>query len=140
LYRYTLEDMRERWETSDNPMVHRIQDMQEGMFTETEQAEAYRVIRNRQPAFNINDFLAEVRRDVPKVLGAYLKGDEELLKATNISKEMLERMGGQMKLWQHEGRAVASLPGRGGSDLFTRGPYWLSSIECVLLGLSLPGV
>ena len=72
-----LEDMRERWETSDNPMVHRIQDMQEGLFTETEQAEAYRVIRQRQPEFNINDFLAEVRRDVPNVLGAYLKGDVE---------------------------------------------------------------
>lgn len=101
-----LEDMRERWETSDNPMVHRIQDMQENLFTETEQAEAYRVIRQRQPDFNINDFLAEVRRDVPKVLGAYLKGDVEALAATNISKEMLERMGGQMKLWQHEGQFV----------------------------------
>ena len=101
-----LEDMRERWETSDNPMVHKIQDMQESMFAETEQAEAYRVIRQRQPDFNINDFLAEVRRDVPKVLGAYLKGDIEALAKTNTSKEMLERMGGQMKLWQHEGQYV----------------------------------
>ena len=30
----------------------------------------------------------------------------EALAATNISKEMLERMGGQMKLWQHEGQFV----------------------------------
>lgn len=102
----TLEDIRERWETSDNPVVHRIQDFQDNLFTETEQAEAYKVIRQRQPAFNINDFLAEVRRDVPKVLGAYLKGDLESLAATNVSKEMLERMGGQMKLWQHEGQFV----------------------------------
>ena len=28
-----LEDLRERWETSDSPIVHRIQDMQEGMWT-----------------------------------------------------------------------------------------------------------
>jgi import inner membrane translocase subunit TIM44 len=101
-----LEDMRERWETSDNPMVHRIQDMQENLWSETEQAEAYRVIRQRQPEFNINGFLAEVRRDVPKVLAAYLKGDAAALAGTNISKEMLERMGGQMKLWQHEGQFV----------------------------------
>jgi len=30
-------------------------------------------IREVQPLWNANDFLAEVRRDVPKVLGAYLK-------------------------------------------------------------------
>ena len=101
-----LEDIRERWETSDSPIVHRIQDMQEGLFTETEQAEAYRVIRQRQPEFNINGFLAEVRRDVPQVLGAYLKGDMEALQQTNTSKEMLERMGGQMRVWQSEQQFV----------------------------------
>ena len=101
-----LEDIRERWETSDSPIVHRIQDMQEGLFTETEQAEAYRAIRQRQPEFNINGFLAEVRRDVPKVLGAYLKGDMEALQRTNTSKEMLERMGGQMRVWQSEQQFV----------------------------------
>ena len=101
-----FEDIRERWETSDSPLVHRIQDMQEGLFTETEQAEAYRVIRQRQPEFNINGFLAEVRRDVPQVLGAYLKGDMEALQQTNTSKEMLERMGGQMRVWQSEQQFV----------------------------------
>ena len=101
-----FEDIRERWETSDSPLVHRIQDMQEGLFTETEQAEAYRAIRRRQPEFNINGFLAEVRRDVPAVLGAYLKGDLEALRGTNISPEMLERMGGQMRVWQSEQQFV----------------------------------
>ena len=102
-----LEDARERWETSDNPMVHKIQDLTEGaFFTETEQAEAYRAIQQRIPDFNVNDFMAEVRRDVPKVLGAYLKGDVKALEGCAVSKEMLERMGGQMKLWQHEGQFV----------------------------------
>ena len=100
------EDMRERWETSDSPVVHRIQDLQDSMFTETEQAEAYRLIRARDPMFNMNDFIAEVRRDIPKVLGAYLKGDVEALKATNISKEMLERLSGQMNLWKREGQFI----------------------------------
>ena len=99
-------DLQERWETSDSPLVHKIQDMQDGMFTETEQAEAYKTIRQRDPGFNINDLLAEVRRDVPKVLGAYLKGDLELLKQTNTTKEMLERMGGQMAAWRAESAFV----------------------------------
>jgi len=100
------EDMRERWETSDSPVVHRIQDLQDSMFTETEQAEAYRLIRARDPMFNMNDFIAEVRRDIPKVLGAYLRGDVEALKETNISKEMLERLSGQMNLWKREGQII----------------------------------
>ena len=100
------EDIRERWETSDSPMVHRIQDLQDSMFTETEQAEAYRLIRSRDPMFNTNDFIAEVRRDIPKVLGAYLRGDVDALKETNISKEMLERLSGQMNLWKAEGQFV----------------------------------
>ena len=100
------EDMRERWETSDSPVVHRIQDFQDNLFSETEQGEAYRMIRQRDPMFNINDFIAEVRRDIPKVLGAYLKGDVEALKQTNISSEMLERLSGQMNLWKHEGQHV----------------------------------
>jgi len=100
------EDMRERWETSDSPMVHRIQDFQDSLFTETEQGEAYRLIRQRDPMFNMSDFMAEVRRDIPKVLGAYLKGDVDALKETNISKEMLERLSGQMNLWKHEGQFV----------------------------------
>lgn len=64
------------------------------------------MIRQRDPMFNINDFIAEVRRDIPKVLGAYLKGDVEALKQTNISSEMLERLSGQMNLWKHEGQYV----------------------------------
>ena len=101
-----LSDARERWETSDSLLVHKIQDMQDGMWSETEQAEAYKMIRMRQPDFNINDLLAEVRRDVPKVLGAYLKGDLEALQNTNTSKEMLERMGGQMAVWHAEQQFV----------------------------------
>jgi len=100
------EDLRERWETSDSPMVHRIQDFQESMFTETEQGEAYRLIRQLDPMFNMNDFIAEVRRDIPKILGAYLKGDVEALQQTNLSSEMLERLSGQMNMWKHEGQMI----------------------------------
>jgi len=100
------EDLRERWETSDSPMVHRIQDLQDSMFTETEQGEAYRIIRQRDPMFNMSDFMAEVKRDIPQILGAYLKGDVEALRKTSLSKEMLERLSGQMNLWKQEGQII----------------------------------
>ena len=100
------EDRRERWEGGGARVVDRIQDCQEKLLSETEQGEAYRMIRQRDPMFNINDFIAEVRRDIPKVLGAYLKGDVEALKQTNISSELLERLSGQMNLWKHEGQHV----------------------------------
>lgn len=99
-----LEDLRERWETSDSPIVHRIQDMQEGMWTESEQAEAYGLIRRRLPDFDLVDLMAEVRRDVPKILGAYLRQDVEALEKLNISPEMLERFQGTIRAIQAEKR------------------------------------
>ena len=87
-----LEDLRERWETSDSPIVHRIQDMQEGMWTESEQAEAYGSSVSDSQTLKST---ASWRRceDVPKVLGAYLKGDVEALEKTNTSKGMLGAWG-----------------------------------------------
>ncbi|KDO60499.1 hypothetical protein CISIN_1g011958mg [Citrus sinensis] len=43
------EDVRERWETSDNPIVHKIQDMNETIFQETDAAASIKEIRRRDP-------------------------------------------------------------------------------------------
>jgi len=43
------EDVREKWETSDNPIVHKIQDMNERIFEETGSASTYKEIRRRDP-------------------------------------------------------------------------------------------
>ena len=95
------EDLRERWETSDSPMVHRIQDASESFFGETDQAEAMKLIRQMDTGFNTSDFLAEVRSSVPDVIKSYLMGDVEALsKMENISPEIIERMGGQINAWK----------------------------------------
>ncbi|GJY40166.1 mitochondrial import inner membrane translocase subunit TIM44-2 [Tanacetum coccineum] len=43
------EDMRERWETSDHPVVHKIQDINESVFKETDAAMSFKEIRRRDP-------------------------------------------------------------------------------------------
>ena len=101
------EDLRERWETSDSPMVHRIQDASESFFGETDQAEAMKLIRQMDTGFNTSDFLAEVRSSVPDVIKSYLMGDVEALsKMENISPEIIERMGGQINAWKSQGHVV----------------------------------
>ncbi|CAL8467508.1 g7046 [Coccomyxa elongata] len=73
------DDLRERWETSDSPFVHRIQDMTETVFEETEVAKTVREIRSRDPNFDMVRFLRNLKQDVQPVIQAYLKGDEAVL-------------------------------------------------------------
>ena len=101
------EDLRERWETSDSPVVHRIQDASESFFGETDQAEAMKLIRQMDVGFNTSDFLSEVKSTVPDVIKSYLLGDvESLKKMENISPEIIERMDGQINAWKSLGHVV----------------------------------
>ncbi|KAM6565140.1 hypothetical protein CsatB_025138 [Cannabis sativa] len=84
------EDMRERWETSDNPIVHKIQDINETIFQETDAAATIKEIRSRDPSFSMPEFVAEVQEAVKPVLHAYIKGDIETLKKY-CTKEVIER-------------------------------------------------
>ncbi|KAK3441160.1 hypothetical protein EUGRSUZ_B01552 [Eucalyptus grandis] len=67
------EDMRERWETSDSPVVHKIQDLNETIFQETDAAASMKEIRRRDPSFSLPEFVAEVQEVVKPVLNAYIK-------------------------------------------------------------------
>ncbi|KAF8118314.1 hypothetical protein N665_0005s0081 [Sinapis alba] len=84
------EDIAERWETSDNPIVHKIQDINEAVFNETDSGSTYKEIRRRDPSFSLMDFTAEVREAIKPVLNAYSKGDAETLKKF-CSTEVIER-------------------------------------------------
>lgn len=103
--RDVAEGLRERWETSDSPLVHRIQDATDSLFTENEAAAALREIRARDPAFDMVAFLRNVRADVPMLLKAYLEGGEEVIKE-HCSPEMVERLMGIIK---HQ-RAMGLVP------------------------------
>ncbi|KAI9180208.1 hypothetical protein LWI28_002296 [Acer negundo] len=96
------EDMRERWETSDNPIVHKIQDINETIFQETDAAATIKEIRRRDPSFSLPDFVAEVQEAIRPVLNAYMKGDTESLKKY-CSSEVTERCKAERSAFQSQG-------------------------------------
>ncbi|KAG9445654.1 hypothetical protein H6P81_011782 [Aristolochia fimbriata] len=93
------EDMRERWETSDNPVVHKIQDLNETVFGETAAALSFKEIRRRDPSFSLPEFVAEVQEMIKPTLTAYLKGDVEALKK-NCCREVIERCAAEHKAYE----------------------------------------
>ncbi|GJY30208.1 mitochondrial import inner membrane translocase subunit TIM44-2 [Tanacetum coccineum] len=73
------EDMRERWETSDHLVVHKIQDINESVFKETDAAMSLKEVRRRDPYFSLPDFVYDVQEIVKPVLKAYNQGETEEL-------------------------------------------------------------
>ncbi|MCO5602759.1 hypothetical protein L7F22_056897 [Adiantum nelumboides] len=96
------EDMRERWETSDSPVVHKIQDLNESLFGETATAMALKAIRQRDPTFSFPDFLSEVQENARDVLQAYLKGDIDELRK-RCSREVVDRCRAERKAYESQG-------------------------------------
>lgn len=96
------EDIRERWETTENPTVQRIQDMKDNMFAETEPAQALKEIRFRDPSFDMVKFLYNLKVDVPIVIQAYLRCQIDVLKQ-HCSADMVERLSGIIAAQQAQG-------------------------------------
>ncbi|PIA36423.1 hypothetical protein AQUCO_03400362v1 [Aquilegia coerulea] len=96
------EDVREGWETSDHPVVHKIQDLNERVFGETDDGLVYKEIRSRDPYFELEDFVAEVEKMIRPTLDALHKGDVETLKK-NCSPEVIERCLGEQRAYKIHG-------------------------------------
>lgn len=96
------EDVRERWETSDSPIVHKIQDLNETVFGENATALSFKEIRRRDPSFSLPDFVSDVQEIVKPVLTAYHKGDVETLKKY-CTKEVIERCKGERTAYESQG-------------------------------------
>lgn len=100
-----FQDMHEKyWETSDSPLVHRIQDAIDDSFImqESEAQISSREIRSRDPTFDMVDFLRRLKDDVPVVIQAYLNGHEDTIKEY-CSPEMIERLTGIIKAQKESG-------------------------------------
>ncbi|XP_011092940.1 mitochondrial import inner membrane translocase subunit TIM44-2-like [Sesamum indicum] len=96
------EDMRERWETSDHPVVHKIQDISETVLGESDAAMSFKEIRRRDPTFSLPEFVAEVQEVVKPVLNAYFKGDTEALEKY-CSSHVIERCKAEHKAFESQG-------------------------------------
>ncbi|KAF9600673.1 hypothetical protein IFM89_011344 [Coptis chinensis] len=68
----TAEDVHEQWETSDIPVVHKIQEYVIH-FGETHAALSLKEIRRIGPSFSLPEFLAEVKKMVKPTLNAFIK-------------------------------------------------------------------
>ncbi|KAF7804639.1 mitochondrial import inner membrane translocase subunit TIM44-2 [Senna tora] len=114
-----VEDLRERYETSDNPIIHKIQEydgvslhtmrlellcdcINDSMFQETDAALSYKEIRQRDPYFSLPEFVGEVQEAIKPVLNAYIKGDVETLKKY-CSPELVERCKAEHSAYQSNG-------------------------------------
>ncbi|GAB2298346.1 hypothetical protein Dimus_032414 [Dionaea muscipula] len=101
------EDMQERWETSDNPVVHKIQDLNEKVFGENPSALSFKEIRRRDPSFSLPDFVTEVQDVIKPLLVAYIKGDEGVLKKY-CSPEVIERCKAERRAYESRGMFMES--------------------------------
>ncbi|XP_054803126.1 mitochondrial import inner membrane translocase subunit TIM44-2-like [Prosopis cineraria] len=97
-----VEDLRERYETSDNPIIHKIQDINDSMFQESDAALSYKEICQRDPYFSLPEFVGEVQEAIKPVLNAYVKGDVEVLKKY-CSPELIERCKAEHAAYQSNG-------------------------------------
>lgn len=70
-----------RWETSESPVVHYVQDKLDGLNTVTDAAACIQHIRRYDPSFDTVNFLTLLRKDVSTVLRSFLADDRETLKA-----------------------------------------------------------
>lgn len=76
-----MEDVREMWETTQNPIVYTISGAWETVAGETEESIALQAIRRLDDQFDKEEFLAEVRDNlVPRIIKAHLGGDFKVLR------------------------------------------------------------
>jgi len=77
-----MEDAREEWDTTQNPLIWKIRDVSDQMFSETEAGIAQTKIREQFPDFNLFEFLQFSHETLfPNMVTAYLAGDEKYIRA-----------------------------------------------------------
>ena len=97
------EDLREQWETSQNPMVYRAQAVFDLALEETERARAIREVQRLDPYFDVEDWLLAIEETtLPDVLRAIKAGDTESLREW-LSEGAYAQQYAQIKLLQSSG-------------------------------------
>eukprot|EP01041_Mallomonas_annulata_P000742 gene742-1423_t len=76
-----IEDVREFWATSQNPLVYSVSGIIDNLTSETEEGVALKEIMKLDPTFVMEDWTEEVRNNLaPIVLKAHIRGDAAALK------------------------------------------------------------
>ncbi|KAF6258853.1 hypothetical protein COO60DRAFT_1701120 [Scenedesmus sp. NREL 46B-D3] len=96
------DDIRDKYETSDHPAVHKVEDVKEKLFGMSETAAAMAIIRSRDPRFDMTTLLDGVRFDAPRVVKAFLTHDLPTLRK-HCGPELMERLEGIFKHFEAQG-------------------------------------
>ncbi len=98
-----VEDAREMWETSQNPLVYKLSSMWDDLTSETELGIALREIRRADPEFVLEDWVNTLSESfLPLFFEAYLKGDLKTLKPY-LSEGMYKQIAEEFRLRKAEG-------------------------------------
>jgi len=96
-----VDDLKEKYETSDHPVVHKVEEVKEKLFAGSESSRAMREIRTRHPGFDMIKFVQSIKVDAPAVTKAFLKHDLDTLKL-HCGKDLLERFEGIFKHFKQQ--------------------------------------
>eukprot|EP00798_Chlamydomonas_sp_ICE-L_P015519 gene15520-21608_t len=97
-----VDDLKDKYETSDHPAVHRVEEMKERIMSGSEATRAMQEIRYRDPNFDMNFFVKCIKLDAPVVTKAFLTRDLDQLKE-HCGPELLERFTGIFKHFTEHG-------------------------------------
>eukprot|EP00877_Chromochloris_zofingiensis_P014303 jgi/Chrzof1/9126/Cz03g36270.t1 len=95
------DDLRERYETSDHPVVHKVEDVKERLFGMSDAAAALHTIRSRDPSFDMSKLLSRAKCDARVVVEAFLTHDLGTLRK-HCGPELMERFEGIFKHFQQQ--------------------------------------
>ena len=100
---YASEDMREKWETSQHPLVYKISAVYDELFSESDTAKAIKEVRRTDPTF-LEDALRDEMKNsiVPAMLKAWVNADTKTLKLV-MSDHAYAQVYSLIKMQQCEG-------------------------------------
>ena len=98
-----IEDAREFWETSQNPIIHTLSGVWENMTGDTEEGLTIAEIRKKDPAFIKENWTEEVKRTLaPLVIKAHLEGDSKSLKPW-LTEGVFSRLSAEIRARKADG-------------------------------------
>ena len=94
-----MEDAREFWETSQNPVVYALSGVWDNMTGQTEEGICLGEIMKLDPDFNKEEWAASIKQNVtPQLITAHLEGDIEYLEQGFLGEGVLNKLSTDIKL------------------------------------------
>ncbi|KAJ1447778.1 hypothetical protein M885DRAFT_541622 [Pelagophyceae sp. CCMP2097] len=98
-----VEDAREFWETSQNPLVYQASSFVDAVTAETEMATATRELRRLDPSFSLEEFRDSVTDEfAPPFVEAFIRGEARKLRPW-LSDGLFQRLAHEIRLRKEEG-------------------------------------